>query len=191
MNKDIPRVLAHLDDEISDKDLSWIQTSYHSYAVEKQPLEYILGYVEFLGNRFMVDRNTLIPRPETEYMIQAVVKELEKSRNSQFVIRNSLIDVGTGCGVLGLSCALHAGEYIDQLYLTEYYPETLEVARRNLEKYKVESKKSKDQSDNQQSEILHHIQLLNCSLLDHPLLQEKIKQTISPLVKDGTPQGEI
>jgi release factor glutamine methyltransferase len=91
-DKDTMRVLAHLDHEIFEKDMEWIQKSYHSYAVEKQPLEYILGHVSFLGYDFMVDRNTLIPRPETEYMITAVVNEM-KTRNQEQKIRNCLIDV--------------------------------------------------------------------------------------------------
>jgi methylase of polypeptide subunit release factors len=197
LDQDVMRVLAHLDHEISDEDMQWIQKSYHSYAVEKQPLEYILGFVEFLGNRFMVDRNTLIPRPETEYMIEAVLKNLtplDKGGEGGFA-KSTLIDVGTGCGVLGLSCILHGAGYLNQVYLTEFYPETLEVARRNREKYKqscqlsvVSYQDDSPPTSNQQlatCKILNTTQLLNCSLLDHPIL----KAILSPLVKEGS--GEI
>lgn len=64
------------------------------------PLEYIVGKVTFLGNDFVVNKHTLIPRPETEYMIEAI---------NEFVQTSDLVllDVGTGCGVLGLSVLLH------------------------------------------------------------------------------------
>ncbi len=64
------------------------------------PLEYIVGKVTFLGNDFVVNKHTLIPRPETEYMIEAI---------NEFVQTPDvvLLDVGTGCGVLGLSVLLH------------------------------------------------------------------------------------
>jgi methylase of polypeptide subunit release factors len=192
LDKNTMRVLAHLDHEIFDKDLEWIQTSYHSYAVEKQPLEYILGHVSFLGYDFMVDRNTLIPRPETEYMITAVLKELQATgykphdQNEAWSMKHAtLIDVGTGCGVLGLSCILHGADSLDQVYLTEFYPETLEVARRNLEHYKLQAagrklQASKEEWDSQHearssvSDILNTTQLIHCSLLDHPTLKNII-----------------
>lgn len=212
VNKDVPRVLAHLDEEISEEDLLLIQKSYHSYAVDKQPLEYILGYVEFLGYQFTVNKHTLIPRPETEYMIEAVVKELRGKRSEIWQKKSNtrvkrteiwnqisnnrsdlwspysvLIDVGTGCGVLGLSCILHGADYLDQVYLTEYYPETLEVARGNLEQKKSEigtkrsaigDRRSKDKSDlwSQVSNLLDTTQLIHCSLLDHPVLKEILQK---------------
>jgi methylase of polypeptide subunit release factors len=191
LNKDTMRVLAHLEHEISETDMQWIQISYHSYAVEKQPLEYILGHVSFLGYDFMVDRNTLIPRPETEYMITAVVQELRDMRpeiwNKDITnlwspvsnLHTTLIDVWTGCGVLGLSCILHGAGYLDQVYLTEYYPETLEVARRNLiqkrsEIWDLKSKETNTDLWSPISELLSHAELLHCSLLDHPLLRQEI-----------------
>lgn len=66
------------------------------------------------------------------------------------------------------------------MYLTEYYPETLEVARRNLESYKKSCQNDNSTTDIQQlatSKILNNTQLLHCSLLDHPVLQEVIMPT--------------
>jgi release factor glutamine methyltransferase len=78
---------------------------------EKMPLEYIVGKVTFLDNDFLVNQHTLIPRPETEYMIEAIneyVKSLELRDPSLDLV---LLDVGTGCGVLGLSVLLHNPGY--------------------------------------------------------------------------------
>jgi release factor glutamine methyltransferase len=62
---------------VSSSDEERIRTGYHQYVDEKIPLEYVLGYVAFLERRFHVNGNTLIPRPETEYMILAVKEALE------------------------------------------------------------------------------------------------------------------
>jgi len=61
-----------LDDEISENTLNQINKAYDDFVIQKKPLEYVLGYVEFMNNQFKIDARALIPRPETEYMIQAV-----------------------------------------------------------------------------------------------------------------------
>jgi methylase of polypeptide subunit release factors len=61
-----------LDDKIPENILSQINKAYQDFVIHKKPLEYVLGYVEFMNNQFKIDGRALIPRPETEYMIQAV-----------------------------------------------------------------------------------------------------------------------
>ena len=61
-------VERQVDDEMVQK----IMSAYDDYVVKKKPLEYVLGHVDFFGNEFIVNEATLIPRPETEYMIMAV-----------------------------------------------------------------------------------------------------------------------
>jgi release factor glutamine methyltransferase len=61
-----------MDKEISDDIIQKIHTAYKSYVEDKRPLEYILGHVDFFGKEFFVNEATLIPRPETEYMINSV-----------------------------------------------------------------------------------------------------------------------
>lgn len=73
-----------------------IQKAYREYVEEEKPLEYILGYVEFFGVKFRVNEHTLIPRPETEYMISALTEYIHESQLSNLV----LLDIGTGSGVL-------------------------------------------------------------------------------------------
>ena len=63
-----------MDREISDEIIQKVLVAYKSYVEDKKPLEYILGHVDFFERKFLVNEATLIPRPETEYMIRAVTE---------------------------------------------------------------------------------------------------------------------
>jgi len=71
-----------------------------AYELKKQkPIQYILGETEFLGLRFLVNEHTLIPRPETEELVELVIKQ--NQNRSTFKI----LDIGTGSGCIAVSLA--------------------------------------------------------------------------------------
>ncbi|MDR2416390.1 MAG: hypothetical protein LBD75_07530 [Candidatus Peribacteria bacterium] len=78
------QIWLHLDDELTDQQLNQIQQDYHAYIVEKKPLEYILGHVDFFKIPFYVNEHTIIPRPETEYMISAVNECIQQQKKSDY-----------------------------------------------------------------------------------------------------------
>ena len=117
------------DIEIAGDTLEKIQKAYREYVEEEKPLEYILGYVEFFGVRFWVNEYTLIPRPETEYMISALTEYLQGSQDSNFV----LLDIGTGSGVLGCSVLLQNQDKISQVFMSDISADALYVAKRNYD----------------------------------------------------------
>jgi len=124
-----------LDNEL-DTDVEWkIIQAYNDFVVKKKPLEYVLGYVEFLKNKFKIDERALIPRPETEYMIQAVNEHVQSWKIRKPAV---LFDIGTWCGVLWLSVLLHNKNFFEKAYLSEYIEYTLSLARENYEIYKSE-----------------------------------------------------
>jgi release factor glutamine methyltransferase len=77
------------DRDIREAQLETIKNQYTDYTQNHKPLEYILGKVTFFDHNFFVDENTLIPRPETEYMIQAVTEFIQNDKNTN----NLLLDV--------------------------------------------------------------------------------------------------
>ena len=65
----------------------------------KEPIAYILKEKEFLSKNFVVNKSTLIPRPETELMVEKLVKMFKRKK----II---LLDIGTGSGCISISLAL-------------------------------------------------------------------------------------
>jgi release factor glutamine methyltransferase len=98
MNVDRPFLYAHTVDALSEE----LHQSYRSMIARRiagEPLQYITGVQEFYGRRFAVDTSVLIPRPETEWVIEAVL-EIELESNSR------IVDIGTGSGCIACTLAL-------------------------------------------------------------------------------------
>lgn len=91
-----------------------------------EPIQYIIGETEFYGLPFKVNKHTLIPRPETEELVEWILN------NSEFKIQNSeLIDIGTGSGCIAVSLAKNLeNSKISALDISE---EALKVARQNAD----------------------------------------------------------
>ena len=68
---------------------------------EREPLQYITGLSEFCGRNFIINRNVLIPRPETEILVNEVFNKMQNSEAELIIL-----DIGTGCGNIALSLAL-------------------------------------------------------------------------------------
>ena len=113
--------------ELSEELVKKIQEDYRAYEEDEKPLEYILGFVEFFGVRFWVNEHTLIPRPETEYMITAITEELQSREDPDHI----LLDIGTGSGVLWCSVLLQNGGKIREVFLADISADALYVANRN------------------------------------------------------------
>lgn len=136
-------LILHYDDVLDAMVVEKTRTMYDEYAIGKQPLEYILGYVEYGWLRFHVNQHTIIPRPETEYMIEEVRKYIswkaEKLKGWKEKALKPLrpwallVDVGTGSGVLGLSILHSHGSQIEQTFLIDISEEALAVAKGNYD----------------------------------------------------------
>lgn len=113
-----------------------MKRDYDQYENHDKPLEYIFGYVEFFQRQFNIDGRSLIPRPETEYMIEAVNEHVAAKATENGEKEKVMLDVGTGTGVLGLSVLMENPTFFDRAYLTEYYEDTLSLAKENYEKHK-------------------------------------------------------
>ncbi len=95
-----------------------------------EPLAYIVGYKEFYGLDLFIDSRVLIPRPETELLVE---KAIEISQR-----RSVVADVGTGSGAIAVSLAVHLPQAL--VYATDASAGALEVAARNCRRHGVEDR---------------------------------------------------
>lgn len=100
-------------------------------GLQKQiPIQHILGKASFYGLTFEVSPDTLIPRPETEELVDLII---QKHRDQG---RIKILDVGTGSGCIAISLARHLPEA--DVHAVDISPGTLEVAGRNAQKIGVD-----------------------------------------------------
>jgi release factor glutamine methyltransferase len=95
-----------------------------------EPFPYVLGHWEFFGLEFDVTPDVLIPRPETELLVEKAIAWLQESS-----VRRTVADIGTGSGVIAVSIAMNVPDV--QLLATDISLKALEVARRNAIKFDV------------------------------------------------------
>ncbi|MCX6765590.1 MAG: peptide chain release factor N(5)-glutamine methyltransferase [Candidatus Moranbacteria bacterium] len=135
-------VLAHPDYKISATHNSRLKTLIKRRR-RHEPLAYILGRKEFYSLDFKVNKNVLIPRPETELLVDLVLKELKKNKLqvAGYGLQNIIIDVGTGSGniIISLAYNMKHGTYNNiNFYGTDISQKALLVAKYNAKKHKVD-----------------------------------------------------
>ncbi len=87
---------------IPKNDLEFFQNALIELQQEK-PIQYILGETEFYGLPFKVDKNVLIPRPETEELVEWILKDVRQKREGGRQLQ--ILDIGTGSGCIAISLA--------------------------------------------------------------------------------------
>ncbi|MFM8454028.1 MAG: peptide chain release factor N(5)-glutamine methyltransferase [Gammaproteobacteria bacterium] len=110
-------------EQVAKKLAHWIQR-----LETGEPLAYILGKQEFMGEEFEVNSHVLIPRPETETLIQAVL-DFYPEANSQ----KNILDLGTGSGIIPGILAKYRPNWF--IVGADYSGLALEVAQKNTQKY--------------------------------------------------------
>ena len=116
------RLVAHSLDELQE--LEWLH--YGRYLHERlkgKPTQYITRRQEFYGREFRVGPEVLIPRPETEHVVETALRLARGARN--------VLDIGTGSGALAVTLQL---EMSAQVWATDISPAALVVARDNAER---------------------------------------------------------
>ncbi|WP_086444223.1 peptide chain release factor N(5)-glutamine methyltransferase [Candidatus Enterococcus lemimoniae] len=113
--------LLHLKEEISPEEEQQIAEDLKQLG-ENYPPQYLLGYSDFFEHRFLVNEHTLIPRPETEELVDRCLKE---NLNQPLIV----VDVGTGTGAIGISLKLARPDW--QVTAIDISKEALKIAEQN------------------------------------------------------------
>jgi release factor glutamine methyltransferase len=94
-----------------------------------EPSAYITGHREFYGRDFYVNHHTLIPRPESELLVETALRSAQNQRIS------TIADIGTGCGAIAITLALELPKA--KIYATDISTAALEVAASNCQRHGV------------------------------------------------------
>ena len=92
---------------------------------KEEPIQYILGKTEFYGYPFLVTKDTLIPRPETEELVEWVLQKLEFQKKE----KTSILDIGTGSGCIAISLAKKNKNL--SVSAIDFSKEAIEIAKQN------------------------------------------------------------
>lgn len=115
-----------------EKKVSFFQKYRFLSLVKKRasgiPLAYLTGQKNFFGLDFLVNKHTLVPRPDTEILVEKVLEEL---KNTSAKI---LIDIGTGSGCIPISVAKNTNQNI-QFLATDISKQALKIAKQNAQKH--------------------------------------------------------
>lgn len=111
-------------------------TQLIDYRANHEPIAYIIKKKEFYGIDLYIDNRVLIPRPETEILVEQALKILRSQKSSNQNIK--VVDVGTGSGCIPIALAKNF-KYASYFAL-DVSPAALQVARINIDKYKLKSK---------------------------------------------------
>ncbi|MBY7144741.1 peptide chain release factor N(5)-glutamine methyltransferase [Virgibacillus sp. NKC19-3] len=108
------------------------QTDISKHALTGVPVQHLTGQESFYGRLFSINEHVLIPRPETEELVQHVIHRARQNKEVQPVI----VDVGTGSGVIAITLALEIPNAI--VYATDISEEALTIADQNAKRLGAE-----------------------------------------------------
>jgi len=138
LDKDAAFLIAHSEDEISANQKILFESCVRRRA-KHEPFQYIVGHQEFYGLEFEVTPDVLIPRRETEILVEQAIEILSTSENPRFCE----IGVGSGC----ISVAILANVASAKAVGVDISEAALDVARRNAERHNVSERLTLFQSD--------------------------------------------
>lgn len=148
--------------------------------VDHEPLQYIIGTADFYGHSFIVSPDVLIPRPETELLVDRVVRY----GKGQGQLR--CIDIGTGTGCIPISCAMHLPD--SQWLATDISRDALQVARRNVERLDVQDRVSMLRHDFLEESLPGRFDVIT---MNPPYIAKADVVTLDAEVREHEPHGAL
>ena len=141
LNVDRMMLFTKYRDEIEDEKIEKIRYFIQKIGREKFPVQYLLNEQEFYGRKFYVDKGVLIPRQDTEVLVEKMIEILKnnilknKNLEKNSKIHPKILDIGVGSGIIGITAALEIKDsYVLGVDISE---KALETAEKNKELLKV------------------------------------------------------
>lgn len=131
LQKPLAWLLAHDDEVLDEAVLSAFKTLVTRRAAG-EPVAYLLGYREFFGREFLTTPATLIPRPETELLVERVIEKVGAGETAIKHKSRRILDLGTGTGCIAITLALECPDA--SVFAIDVNEATLNVAQANAQR---------------------------------------------------------
>jgi release factor glutamine methyltransferase len=175
----VPRVtlLAHTNRDLTPHQQA-LYANHIARRLHHEPIQYITGQQEFYGLPLKVTPAVLIPRPETEHLVEAVLKLLPTNQPQK------IADIGTGSGAIAIALAVHLPHA--EITALDISAEALAVAAINASEHAVADRIRFFQSD-LLSAIDHEASVFDAIVSNPPYVPESDRDTLHPQVRNHEP----
>ena len=163
-------------EEEIDSEKLFILKSWIKRRVSREPLQYITGKADFYGRSYFVNNKVLIPRPETEILIDAAIKNLLEKKNP------FIIDIGTGSGCIGITLAIEIKK--SNVLSIDISKDALLIAKNNAENHNIKNIKFLE-IDVLKNDINQKADLI---ISNPPYISKNELSTLMPEVKNHEPK---
>lgn len=169
------QILTYPDKELNENEICKINEMC-SERIKRKPMQYILGVCEFMGLNFKVNSHTLIPRGDTEILVERAIEIVKRNNYS------SVLDIGTGSGAIAVSVAKYTNAHVSALDISE---DTLETAIENGINNEVNVNFFTSDLFSKVNESYDII------LSNPPYIESEVIKTLEPDVKDYEPVSAL
>lgn len=179
LRKDKTFLIAHSEDELSAEEEKQFQAVLERRA-RREPFQYIVGKQEFHGLDFAVTKDVLIPRPETEMLVEAAIEILRNNENPKF----GEVGIGSGCIAVSILHALPASSAIG----LDISVKALEIAAENAKTHSVSERLELKISDVFEDAGDEKFDLI---VSNPPYISGKEMKTLQPEVRNFEPHTAL
>lgn len=127
------QLFYHMRDPIVDEKVDLFKQLVKEHC-KGVPVQYLMGYAEFYGRDFDVNENVLIPRPETEELIEGILRRTDRLFSKNQVLR--VVDIGTGSGAIAITLKKERPHW--EVYAVDISQAALDVAKANSRKLEAD-----------------------------------------------------
>ena len=170
------KLYVNFDYPLNDEEISQYRKMIKKRA-KHIPVAYITGHKEFMSLDFFVNQNVLLPRPETEILVEYLIDYFQE-KDMESV---NIVEVGTGSGAIMVSL----GHYLENAKIlgVEIEPGAIEVTRKNIDKYSLGDSLKVTQGDLLKPLIKREISNVDLLVSNPPYISEDEMDNLPPEVK--------
>ena len=145
LKKDIQYLIVNSEQEISEEELNNFNNKIEK-IIQGYPIQYITHKQEFMHGSFYVDGNVLIPQPDTEILVESVIRICNRDKKQ----KTKILDLCTGSGVIAISLGMELKKLNPEIFASDISKKALEIA-------KINSKNNNTEVEFIQSDLFNNI----------------------------------